>query len=234
MPKKPAYRRIKDSILANIHAGVWQVGTAIPTEMALAEQFGVSRMTVNRALKELTEERVLVRRQGSGTFVAQTQFSDTFVTVHNICQDIQRMGKRYGVQVVQARRVVDEKLPFEPKQVFVRGQDIFELLLVHLADGVPMQVEKRWVDLTLVPDFCHQDFSQTNPSEYLLCQVPLVRGQYQIEAVPCPDEIAQLLQMPTGYPALRLSRHTYSQERVVTYVQMWHNGATFSFGGVLS
>ena len=70
----PAYQRIKNAILDNIHSGKWQAGNAISTEMALAEEFGVSRMTVNRALKELSEERVLERRQGSGTFVAQQQF----------------------------------------------------------------------------------------------------------------------------------------------------------------
>ncbi len=51
----PAYQRIKNAILDNIHSGKWQAGEAISTEMALAEEFGVSRMTVNRALKELSE-----------------------------------------------------------------------------------------------------------------------------------------------------------------------------------
>lgn len=59
MPKTPAYQRIKSAILTKIHAGDWVVGSAIPAEMALAQEFGVARMTVNRALKELTDERVL-------------------------------------------------------------------------------------------------------------------------------------------------------------------------------
>ena len=84
----PAYQRIKSAILDNIHSGKWQAGEAISTEMALAKEFGVSRMTVNRALKELSQERVLERRQGSGTFVAQQQFNHTFVEVRNIAQDL--------------------------------------------------------------------------------------------------------------------------------------------------
>ena len=51
----PAYQQIKEAILDNIHSGLWQAGQAIPPELTLAEQFGVSRMTVNRALKELSE-----------------------------------------------------------------------------------------------------------------------------------------------------------------------------------
>src|SRR5690606_41692458 len=75
----PAYQRIKSAILDNIHSGKWQAGEAISTEKALAEEFAVPRMTVNRALKELRQGRVLQRRQGSGTFVAQPQFHHTLV-----------------------------------------------------------------------------------------------------------------------------------------------------------
>ena len=99
----PAYQRIKNAILDNIHSGKWQAGEAISTEMALAEEFDVSRMTVNRALKELSEERVLERRQGSGTFVAQQQFNHTFVEVRNIAQDLKSANRDYQAQVVSKR-----------------------------------------------------------------------------------------------------------------------------------
>lgn len=102
---KPAYQRIKESILKNIHSGKWQAGEAIPTEYALADRFSVSRMTVNRALKELSEERVLERRQGSGTFVAQQQYNHTVVEVRNIAADIRAAGKQYEAKVVNQQRL---------------------------------------------------------------------------------------------------------------------------------
>ncbi|PNK61617.1 UTRA domain-containing protein [Psychrobacter sp. FDAARGOS_221] len=102
---KPAYQRIKENILKNIHSGKWQAGEAIPTEMALAERFSVSRMTVNRALKELSEDRVLERRQGSGTYVAQQQYNHTVVEVRNIAADIKAAGKAYEAQVIYQKRL---------------------------------------------------------------------------------------------------------------------------------
>ena len=66
----PVFQHIKNSILESIQTGVWRQGEAIPPELTLAKQFGVSRMTVNRALRELTAEHVLTRVQGSGTFGA--------------------------------------------------------------------------------------------------------------------------------------------------------------------
>ena len=64
----PAFQRIKDYVLQQIHSGQWQEGDAIPSEAALAKQFNVARMTVNRALKELSDAQTLLRVQGSGTF----------------------------------------------------------------------------------------------------------------------------------------------------------------------
>ena len=70
----PIFQRIKDYLLAQIGAGVWKEGDVIPSEQALVRQFGVSRMTVNRPVRELTAEQVLTRRQGSGTYVAQQKY----------------------------------------------------------------------------------------------------------------------------------------------------------------
>ena len=114
----PAYQRIKNAILDNIHSGKWQAGSAISTEMALATEFGVSRMTVNRALKELSEERVLERRQGSGTFVAQQKFNHTFVEVRNIAEDLKSANRDYEAKVVSKRAVTASLLDDELRRKF--------------------------------------------------------------------------------------------------------------------
>ena len=62
----PIYQEIKDFILARIHAGEWAEGDQVPSENELAREFNVARMTVNRALRELTAEQVLTRTRGSG------------------------------------------------------------------------------------------------------------------------------------------------------------------------
>src|SRR6266404_6930567 len=75
----PAYQGIKDFILGRIHAGEWAEGDQVPSENELAREFNVARMTVNRALRELTSEQVLTRVQGSGTFVARPKYESTLV-----------------------------------------------------------------------------------------------------------------------------------------------------------
>jgi len=260
----PAYQRIKNAILDNIHSGKWQAGNAISTEMALAKEFGVSRMTVNRALKELSEERVLERRQGSGTFVAQQQFNHTFVEVRNIAQDLKSANRDYQAQVVSKRiltaAMLDDELrrKFDINKVAVSsntsastnadttvmddstGADsssdvavLYEVKIIHFADGQPIQFEERWVDAQKVPEFIEQDFSVVNTSDYLIAKSPLERGSYTIRALATPDEIAALLQIAPQSPTLVLRRQTYSAGRVLTFVKMWHAGDRYQFSGEL-
>lgn len=249
----PAYQRIKSAILDNIHSGKWQAGEAISTEMALAKEFGVSRMTVNRALKELSQERVLERRQGSGTFVAQQQFNHTFVEVRNIAQDLKSANRNYQVHVVSKRIItasmlddemldkfnIDEEFVVSDLKDSISTTDsneaaiLYEVKIIHFADGQPIQFEERWVDATKVPDFIEQDFNVVNTSDYLIAKSPLERGSYIIQALAAPEEIAKALQIPVQSPTLVLRRRTYSAGQVLTFVKMWHAGDRYQFAGEL-
>lgn len=243
--KTPVYQRIKNAILDNIHSGKWQAGEAISTEMALAEEFGVSRMTVNRALKELSEERVLERRQGSGTFVAQQQFNHTFVEVRNIAQDLKSANRDYQAQVVSKRCItvgmLNELLrrKFDIEQAVesqLEDEDatvLYEVKIIHFADGQPIQFEERWVDAIKLPKFIEQDFSVVNTSDYLIAKIPLERGSYTIRALAAPNEVAHALQIEVQSPTLVLRRQTYSAGKVLTFVKMWHAGDRYQFSGEL-
>ena len=242
----PAYQRIKNAILDNIHSGKWQAGNAISTEMALAEEFGVSRMTVNRALKELSEERVLERRQGSGTFVAQQKFNHTFVEVRNIAEDLKSANRDYEAKVVSKRAVTAAMLDDELRRKFgidematVTHTDasdtpvLYEVKIIHVADGQPIQFEERWVDAKKVPHFIDQDFTVVNTSDYLVAKIPLESGSYTIRALAAPNEVADALQIAPQSPTLVLRRQTYSAGQVVTFVKMWHAGDRYQFSGEL-
>lgn len=234
MSKIPIYQTIKNAILAKIHSGDWVAGSAIPAEITLSEQFGVSRMTVNRALKELTDERILERRQGSGTFVAQKKFSHTFVEIRNIAKDISESGKHYHAQVLEKTTISFGNLPLNIQQVFRDKPKAVHLVrIVHFADTMPLQLEERWVSADLLPDFNKQDFSKINTSNYLINAIPLESGQYQIMAELADQTTANILQINTNSAILVLERTTLSQGKVITFVKMSHAGERYRFLGEL-
>ena len=110
---------------------------------------------------------------------------------------------------------------------------LYEVKIIHFADGQPIQFEERWVDAQKVPEFIEQDFSVVNTSDYLIAKSPLERGSYTIRALAAPDEIAALLQIAPQSPTLVLRRQTYSAGRVLTFVKMWHAGDRYQFSGEL-
>lgn len=242
MPKQPAYLTIKNSILANIHSGTWQEGSAIPAEISLAETFGVSRMTVNRALKELEAERILERRQGSGTYVAQQKYNNAHIEIRNIAKDIREHYSTYHAEVV-SKDTLDVQALRQPNNhwlgmMFFDGNpssddQLYQVCIVHYGDDLPIQYEERWVNAGVIPDFINQDFNVINTSDYLISHVPLEYGDYQIQAKLPPEHVRQALQMNSQEPALLHVRHTKSQGLPVTFANMWHPGSRFSFGGTL-
>lgn len=228
--KVPAYQRIKNYILDKVHKGEWTAGGAIPTEEALAKQFQVSRMTVNRAMRELTDEQVLTRVQGSGTFVTQQKFQSTLVKIRAIADEIRERGHDYACRVLALEAVAaDEALA----QAFAvdQGTTLYHSAIVSYENGEAIQVEYRWVNPQLAAAYLEQDFTKTTPNAYLTEVAPLQGATYRIEAGQAIAAVAELLSLESGDPCLILHRTTHSLNQVASVVTMWHPGHRYQFVG---
>jgi len=226
----PSFQRIKNHILRRIHAGEWKEGDQIPTEAALGLQFGVARMTVNRALRELAAEQSVNRIQGLGTFVAQHKYQSTLVAIRSIADEVRSRGDRHACAVVLLEGV---RAPVQLARQFDarRGIRLFHSILVHYENEIQIQVEDRWVNATLAPDYLSQDFAHSTPNEYLMRVAPLQGVSYRIEAKLPPLDIRKRLAMPAGEPCLVLYRTTRSLGTVASVATMWHPASRYQFTG---
>ncbi|MES2015771.1 MAG: histidine utilization repressor [Pseudomonadota bacterium] len=226
----PIFQRIKDYLTSEIAAGRWKEGDVVPSEQALVRQFGVSRMTVNRAVRELTAEHVLTRRQGSGTFVAPQKYQATLVEIRSIADEIRARGHRHrsSLQLLEKARATDLlALQFE----LAPGDALFHSLIVHFENDIPIQVEDRWVNPACAPDYLDQDFAVLTPNEYLVRAAPLQGATYSIEALQPPREIAEMLAIEPRQCCLVLRRRTRGLGQVASVVTMWHPGQLYQFAG---
>jgi GntR family histidine utilization transcriptional repressor len=226
----PIFQQIKDYLTAQIAAGHWQEGDVIPSEQALVRQFGVSRMTVNRAVRELTAEAVLTRRQGSGTYVAPQKYQATLLAIRSIADEVRARGHthRSTLQLLEggpASELLAKQFELPA------GHALYHSVIVHYENGVPIQVEDRWVNPQCAPDYLAQDFTRVTPGEYLLAAAPLQGASYSVEALAAPREIATLLSMDARQPCLVLKRRTRSAGKVASLVTMWHPGHRYQFAG---
>lgn len=226
----PAFQRIKEFLLAEIHNGRWQPGDLILSESALVKQFGVSRMTVNRAVSELTKEQVLTRRQGSGTYVAAPKYQATLLEIKSIAEEIRARGHQHRSQLLDLSQSVASSNLLRQFNL-AAGSELFHSLIVHFENELPIQVEDRWVNPAVAPEYIHQDLSLITPNEYLMQVAPLQSANYRIEALLPPREVAQLLAMEGREPCLVLQRQTFALGQVASAATMWHPGLRYQFAG---
>ena len=110
-------------------------------------------------------------------------------------------------------------------------QRVFHSVIVHFENDVPIQVEDRWVNPAVAPDYMQQDFSMITPNAYLMAAAPLQGVNYSIEALGPPREIAEMLHIQQKEPCLVLKRRTLSKGQTATVVTMWHPGSRYQFAG---
>ena len=228
--KLPAYEQVKAFIKPQISQGVWRAGDAVPSESALQQQFGISRMTVNRAMKELAVEGVVHRIQGSGTVVAQLHRISSTLAIRDIHDEILERGHTHSTTVltVQALRA-DAALA----RVFKlrAGARLFHSVIIHFEDGVAIQLEDRHVNPASAPDYLDVDFTACTPTHYLLEHAPLTEASYSIEAVLASAQEAKYLGIKRGEPCLVMTRSTVSGPHVASLARLVYPGMRYSFSG---
>jgi GntR family histidine utilization transcriptional repressor len=226
----PLYTRVKHTIVQQIQNGKWPPHHKIPSESELVAELGVSRMTVHRALRELTADGVLIRMQGVGTFVAEPKGQAALFEIHSIADEIESRGHchRAQVQMLEAATATPELAAL----LNVReGQEVFHSVLVHYENDVPVQIEDRYVNASLVPDYLAQDFTQITPHAYLTQAAPLSEGEHVVEAILASAQECAWLDIAPGEPCLLIRRRTWSGGQTVTSARLIYPGSRYRLEG---
>lgn len=233
MNGEPIYSQIKRALLEGIASGLYARGAKLPSENDLVARFGCSRMTVNRALRELTQDGVLTRVQGSGTFVSEEKARASFLEVRDIREEIAGRGAIHAAEVLTLEAM---KADAETAKALGlrKGGRVFHSRILHRADGVPLQLEDRHVSPGFAPAYLEQDFTDVTPYEYLWTQGPITEVEHIVEAIAPSAKITASLALEEGEGVLLLRRRTWVGEAVVMTGCFYHPGSRFSLAGRFS
>ena len=231
-PPLPLYKKVQKYILELIESGEWEPGEPIPSESRLVEVLGISRMTVNRAVRELAAQGLLTRLQGVGTFVARKEPDFALLEIRDIAEEITGQGGRYKAEIIFLRE--EEGSPRVTAGLGLAPQaPVFHSLIVHRDGSRPVQVEDRFVNPAMVPRYLDQDFTRQTPGRYLIETVPLsaVEAEHIIEAILPDEEVRRLLEITAGEPCLVLNRRTWTGSAAVTLARLINPGSEYRIKG---
>jgi GntR family histidine utilization transcriptional repressor len=226
---EPIYQQIIKTIQQKIAAGEWTVGQKLPSENDLVAALEVSRMTINRALRELTQQGLINRVHGLGSFVAETPRHASLIELQDIALEIKQRGKCHSSRVL-ALTTVEANAEVAGQMGLAVAVPVYYLGAVHLQDDTPLQLEMRYVNPQAMPEFIHQDFTHGTSTAYLLKQFQPDEMEHIVRACRPDALVCEQLMMNPGEPCLQLIRRTWKNDQVVTYVTLTYPGDRYDLG----
>lgn len=226
----PLYEKVKQVILEKVRTGEWKAEHKLPGEPELARELKISRMTINRAMRELTSEGVLERIPGVGTFVTSPEPIPAVVHIHNIADEIVERNQQYNCKVIKLESVYAPKSAHEG-MALKKKRKLFRSLILHYANNIPAQLEDRYVLPDFAPQYMQQDYTKISTTSYLHNITPPTDAEHLIEAVMPDDTVCKDLEMPREEPCLLVTRRTWVGDVITTYMRMMHPGSRYRLLG---
>jgi len=211
-----------------ITTGLVMPGEQMPTEDGLIARFGVSRITVRRAVANLAARGLVEVRRGKGTFVAHRKITQELTELSGFVEDMQALGRHPTARVMDKRVVPATEAAARQLGLMV-GASVMRIQRVRLADGVGMSFDETYLPLEIGREIVTNDL-EVEPIFALLEEkydIPLVEAEYRVAA---EAEVAAALQIEMGSPIFMIERTSYSTGgRPVDYERLHYRGDLIRF-----
>jgi len=225
------YARVETVLAGEIASGDLKVGDQLPTEDSLIARFGVSRITVRRAIQNLVDRGLVEIRRGKGTFVAAPKITQELKELSGFVEDMHALGRKPTARVI-GREIVNANATVALQLALTRGERVVRIRRVRLADGIPLSFDETYLPLEIGKKIIANDL-KVEPIFSLLerkYDVPLIEAEYKLDAVAAENEVAKALKVKPRSPIFRIERTSYSTgSRPVDYETLHYRGDLVRF-----
>lgn len=209
----PKYHIIKKYIVDNINKEEFSVNQLIPSERELMDQFGVSRITVRKAIDDLVNEGYLYRIQGKGTYVKSDDYKQDLFSITGCTQDIERLGMVSSKKLIEQQVVEADKV--RQRRLSVKENDkLLKVIRVYYADAEPVNYTITYLPMKIFPDIDKYDFQKESIYDVIenKYNVKIKKATRTLEAVSVFDDVSENLHMKKGDPVLLFRAVTYGEK----------------------
>lgn len=229
-PKSPVplHSQLEEILRKNIRDKVWKENEMIPSENELSRQYRLSRMTVRNVVMRLTQEGLLYRVQGKGTFVSSEKIVGKPLSYMGIRKQLEQKGYVSTTKTIECRQLLaDEKLAKLFRTAV--GSEIFMVVRLRFVGQLPFSLHVSYIPVYLCPDLLERGFDFEGKQ---LCDI--LEENYEIvqekvietlEVVHADDEKAELLKVNQGFSLLHLEDMVFgTDDRMVEYANVFFRG----------
>ncbi len=218
------YKTIADQIKVRINSEEYEIGDILPSEKALAQELQVSVMTVRKALALLESEKLIIKRHGSGSFVARKinyhgGELDGFNYQMNVVGVTNYVNKVIEFSMLDAPLAIAQQLKIEP------GEKVYYIRRIRIIDDIPILIENSYIPVAPFPwlSICNMEQSKFNYFRKE-CNITILESHRSYTPVQATKEQAELLQVPAGSLLLRVQSVSYSQDnKIVDLSDIYQN-----------
>jgi len=229
--KSLLYARVETVLANEISDGELKVGDQLPTEDSLVARFGVSRITVRRAIQNLVGRCLVEIRRGKGTFVAAPKITQELTALSGFVEDMHALGRKPTARVI-GKEIVAADATVASQLALTKGERVVRIRRVRLADGVPLSFDETFLPLEIGKKVITNNL-KVEPIFSLLerkYDVPLIEADYKLDAVAAEAEVAAALKIKQRSPVFRIERTSYSAGgRPVDYERLHYRGDLAQF-----
>lgn len=229
----PVYEQLKLIIRDRILLGEYPPGSQLPTEQQLCERYGVSRITVGRAMKDLEREGLVQRIQGKGTIASYHQYNNSLESIKGFTRTMADAGHKTRSRIISVETILGNttlsnifKLPLSQENYFITFRRL------RFVDDEPAEISTAIVREAI--GLRMQEFDLTTASFYALYEqltgLPVIRNEATLTPITATAEMVELLRVKPGTPHFLFRGVSYLEGEIpVEFCQATANGAMFHY-----
>lgn len=227
----PLYVKIRETIRDNINKGVIKRGEKLPSEEELADQYGVSRMTLRQGITDLIDEGLLYRRQGVGTFVTQHHLERDHSRLTNFFENSKMEGIEVSERLLKFE-IISAKFQVAKALNLVEGELVICIKTLRYIGSDPVTIHEAYI-----PHKLFSQLLQTDPlveskdlwAFYERCGYKVKRAVQKLEARQVDEEMASILAVEEGSPILYKERTIFADDGTpIEFLYCYNRGDMYS------
>lgn len=222
----PLHEQIRVSIERQILSGQLHPGARLPSELDMMQRYDCARMTVNRAMSQLAQAGLIVRRKRAGSFVSQPQSQSAVLSIPDVRTEVQARGGAYRFELLD-RATLIVRSGSQLNTSLPGAKHVLRLRCQHFSDRRVFAIEERDINIEAVPAALEADFNTEAPGSWLLKHVPWTAATHVISACAATRKVATRLGIRLSAACLVIRRRTFRSELGITHVTLTYPADLF-------